>query len=206
VQPVERPAGWERAHDLSIDAMERERGVPAAAVAQAPVQSRISDFSTMQAGPTPVTPAAMPVTAMAPPAGPSLPPRWAAPPPPQPPFPHRPARADAAAVPAVTSVYLSQLARLAVELAAQASGRCDRFAIRQLWQRLVQWVEDLRSVGGDTDLGDAVAALVVRLSAALAAPTGLATEAAEIADALAALAPGEPGPSGQPGSRPAFWR
>jgi hypothetical protein len=115
-----------------------------------------------------------------------------------------PAAADVSA--AVSSVYLQQLAALAVELGAQASGRCDPGALRLVRQRLAQWIEDLRSVGGNRDLAGAVEALVARLSIALAAPASLAAEATAISDELAKLSTGAPTPPGTAKPRAAFWK
>ena len=114
------------------------------------------------------------------------------------------------------SAYLVQLAQLARELAAHAGGP-NASAIRLLRQRLTEWVEDLRSVGGQAALADAVEKLVQRLAAALAgtgpaatgtAPGGadLAREAKAIADELAKLAGGVPPPEAPKKSRLAFWK
>jgi len=105
-----------------------------------------------------------------------------------------------------TSAYLVQLATLARELEAQATGRGDAAAIRLLRQRLTEWVEDVRSVGGNNELADAVEALVKRLSAALAAPATLVAEATAIAEELAALAAGGSPPPAKKKSRLAFWK
>jgi Ca-activated chloride channel family protein len=122
-----------------------------------------------------------------------------------PPFPP-PASAVSDHSPAVYTVYLTRLAALAVELAAEARGRCEPSAIRLVRQRLVQWVEDLRSVGGHGEVASAVEAHVLRLSAAVAVPASLAVEATAVADELARLAAGEPPPVAPPVSRPAFWK
>lgn len=106
----------------------------------------------------------------------------------------------------VNTGYFRQLAAFAVALEAQAKGRCEPAAIRMLRERLTQWIEDLRSVGGNRELAAAVEALVVRLSAVLAAPANLAAEVAAIADALAKLASGEPPPPEKKKSRLAFWK
>jgi len=105
-----------------------------------------------------------------------------------------------------TTAYLVQLATLARELEAQATGRADAAAIRLLRQRLTEWVEDVRSVGGNHELAGAVEALVKRLSAALAAPATLVADATAIAGELAALAAGAPLPPEQKKSRLAFWK
>ena len=103
------------------------------------------------------------------------------------------------------SAYLIQLGTLARELEAQARGRADVAAIRILRQRLTEWVEDLRSVGGHDDLAAAVEHLVQRLSAALALATDLVSETIAVAAELAKLAAGTPPPSRKPG-RVAFWK
>ncbi len=105
-----------------------------------------------------------------------------------------------------TTAYLAQLATLARELEAQATGRGDAAAIRLLRQRLTEWVEDVRSVGGNHELAGAVEELVKRLSAALAAPANLIAEATAIAGELAALAAGAPPPPAKKKSRLAFWK
>jgi Ca-activated chloride channel family protein len=107
---------------------------------------------------------------------------------------------------ASNAAYLVQLATLARELAAQANGPGDAGAVRLLRQRLTQWAEDMRSVGGGHDLIGAVEELITRLSAALAAPASLTAEAAAIAAALAALAAGAPPPPAKKRSRLAFWK
>ena len=115
-----------------------------------------------------------------------------------------PMAAGEAAIP--SAAYFVQLATLARELAVQATGPSDAAAIRLLRQRLTQWVEDVRSVGGSSDLASAVEELVKRLSAALAAPASLVAEATAIAGELAVLAAGAPPPPAKKQSRPAFWK
>ncbi|MEO8698730.1 MAG: VIT domain-containing protein [Kofleriaceae bacterium] len=110
---------------------------------------------------------------------------------------------DAAAAP-MGSPYLVKLAALARELEAQGRGRADGAAIRLLRQRLTEWVEDLRSVGGQQELAAAVEQLVQRLSAALALATDLATEAVAVAAELARLAAGQSPPRSK--GRVAFWK
>ena len=104
----------------------------------------------------------------------------------------------------VGNAYLLQLAQLARELAAHASGP-NVASIRMLRQRLTEWIEDLRSVGGQAALADAVEKLLQRLAAALAGPD-LGTEAKAIADELATLATGAPPPEAPKKSRMAFWK
>ena len=107
------------------------------------------------------------------------------------------------AAPANRSAYLTQLEVLARELDAQGRGRADTAAIRLLRQRLTEWVEDLRSVGGQAALADAVEHLVQRLSAALALATELASETIAVATELARLAGGTPPPAKK---GRAFWK
>jgi Ca-activated chloride channel family protein len=111
----------------------------------------------------------------------------------------------AAAAQAIDGAYLVHLATLARELDAQARGRTDQATIRVLRQRLTEWVEDVRSVGGNDELATAVERLVRRLSAALAAGTALVAEAIAIARELATLAGGG-SPTPTKGSRVAFWK
>jgi Ca-activated chloride channel family protein len=121
-------------------------------------------------------------------------------------FAPRPGKAPPTGAPVADAAYLAQLAAVARALAAEASGRCEAPAIRLVRQRMTQWLEDLRSVGGDVALAEAVAALIERLSAALAAPSGLADAATAIAVELAALASGSRPPPANKRSRLAFWK
>ena len=105
-----------------------------------------------------------------------------------------------------TTAYHAKLGVLARELEAQGRGAADPAIIRVLRQRLTEWVEDVRSVGGHDDLAAAVEKLAKRLSAALAAGTALASEASAIGAELALLAAGAPVPPAPPKSRPAFWK
>lgn len=144
----------------------------------------------------------------------SAPPAGAAPsaPPPAMPYPapkqpqHRAAelKEEAADDKSIGNAYLAQLAQLARELAAHAGGP-NVASIRMLRQRLTEWIEDLRSVGGPSSLADAAEKLVQRLAAALAG-TDLAREATAIADELATLAGGAPPPEPTKKSRLAFWK
>jgi Ca-activated chloride channel family protein len=113
--------------------------------------------------------------------------------------------ASAGAAPTPGSAYLEALAALARDLEAQGRGRADAAAIRLLRQRLTEWIEDVRSVGGHAALADAVEHLVQRLSAALAAGQDPAGEAVAIAAELARYAAGgAPRPAPKPGR--AFWK
>jgi hypothetical protein len=116
---------------------------------------------------------------------------------------------DAGLVPssAVGALYVRRLAALALDVEAQIAGGCDAAAVRLVRQRLTEWIEDLRSVGGSRELAEAVEALVRRLSDALAAPMTIAAELAAIADALAKLSTGaQPPDAGPKSSRPPFWK
>ena len=104
------------------------------------------------------------------------------------------------------TVYHHKLELLARELENQGRGSADPAILRVVRQRLTEWVEDVRSVGGHDELAAAVQRLVQRLSAALAAATSLAQELLAIAAELARLAGGLPPPSGPKPSRPAFWK
>lgn len=103
-----------------------------------------------------------------------------------------------------SSPYLAALGQLARELDAQGKGRGDLAAIRLLRQRLVEWVEDLRSVGDAPEVADAVERLVLRLSSALAA-NNAAAEAVAVAAELLQLAAGA-APPPKPSGRAAFWK
>jgi Ca-activated chloride channel family protein len=104
------------------------------------------------------------------------------------------------------SPYLTKLAALARELDAQGRGRVDAAAIRLLRQRLTEWVEDARSVGGHAHVADAVERLIQRLSAALGLATDLATESVAVAAELARLASGTIPPPTKQSGRGAFWK
>jgi Ca-activated chloride channel family protein len=95
------------------------------------------------------------------------------------------------------SAYHAKLETLAREL-ARAS---DPNTIRAIRQRLTEWIEDVRSVGGHDDLAAAVEKLVQRLSAAL-------TEAAAVAAELQKLASGASAPPKAPKAKSdrAFWK
>ena len=97
-----------------------------------------------------------------------------------------PRNAGAAEV-ADPSAYFAKLAELARELAATT----DVTQLRLLRQRLVEWVEDLRSVGGHDDLARTVETLVRQLPA----------NPGVVAAALEKLAK-----DGRPGGRVAFWK
>jgi Ca-activated chloride channel family protein len=100
------------------------------------------------------------------------------------------------------SVYLAALAELARELATlgAAAPSGAGMALKLLRQRLHQWIEDLRSVGGHDALTAAVATHLERLTL---------ESSAEIASALAKLAAGAapPTPPKPPKTaRAAFWK
>jgi len=93
------------------------------------------------------------------------------------------------------SAYLASLADLARELEGSAG---DARSVRVLRQRLVEWLEDVRSVGG-TQLAQAVEVVVARLGAQ-------DTDAVRaVARELAVIA-GQPTPAPPPARRVAFWK
>lgn len=118
----------------------------------------------------------------------------------------KPAKREASESSDGASAYLHTLRLLAEELEAQARGRADAMAIRVLRQRLTEWVEDVRSVGGPAGLADAVERLVHRLSQALLANAGLPGSVLGIAGELLSLAKGTPPPAPPKKSRLAFWK
>jgi hypothetical protein len=131
-----------------------------------------------------------------------MPPPYAAPAPYPP-----PARSESAAESEQAidlAAYLAQLGALASELEAQAHGGADAAVLRRLRQRLTEWIEDLRSVGGHGELAGVVELAVARLTAALAAGTGVAAEAATVAAELTRLATSGSPPRST--GRPAFWK
>jgi Ca-activated chloride channel homolog len=101
--------------------------------------------------------------------------------------------------------YHAKLGQLARDLEA-AARRADSNVIRILRQRLAEWIEDVRSVGGYDDLAAAVEVLVQRLATALAIATDLVTEAIAIAAELGRLARGSLPPPARKQSRGAFWK
>jgi Ca-activated chloride channel family protein len=100
------------------------------------------------------------------------------------------------------SAYHAKLGTLARELDAQGRLSADAAMLRVIRQRLAEWVEDVRSVGGYDALASAVERLVQRLASALAGGGALATEARAIAAELTKLAAGAQPPKP---SR-AFWK
>ena len=107
-----------------------------------------------------------------------------------------PALPGGAATPNGGAAYLASLAELARALATAPTP-----ALRLIRQRLAQWVEDVRSVGGHDHLAAAVEKLVTRLAAAIASAS--VDEPRAIATELAKLATGTPPPAP---SRAAFWK
>jgi hypothetical protein len=87
---------------------------------------------------------------------------------------------------------------------AEARGAANLGKLRMLRQRLREWIEDLRSVGGFDALAGAVEQLALKLDSALAS-ADVATQVAAVATDLAALAAGAPVPPRASG-RPAFWK
>lgn len=105
-----------------------------------------------------------------------------------------------AASPADASAYLAKLAQLAKDIEADAANVSK---LRLLRQRLREWVEDLRSVGGFDALAGQVEQLASRLAAALSA-SDVAAQARAIAAELAAIASGATPPPKSSGR--AFWK
>lgn len=204
VQPVETPAGWAAG------------GMPYAPPAMAmPLAGALALRSPQRTeGTMRVREVAMPPRMIVDPS--RLAPQGPSASPPAPPPPVHVTGASVSPPVRVTDVgvsalglaaYLQRLVILAAELAGLAAVGCDPDRIRHQRLRLLQWIEDVRSVGDqrDRDLADAVEDLMRRLSAALAASTTLAGDVEAIAEELAALASGKPPPS-PPGRRPAFWK
>ncbi len=107
--------------------------------------------------------------------------------------------------PDVTS-YLALLATLASDLEQQARGPANALALRLVRQRLVEWIEDVRSVRGHDALAHAVEAVVAKLSTALASGALTPEPLLAIAGELIALAASTPPVAPRPSSRHAFWK
>jgi Ca-activated chloride channel family protein len=122
--------------------------------------------------------------------------------------------AGRSAVPPMASsgAHTRRLAALTTELRGLAAGSCDPVRVRQLRQRLLQWIEDVRSVGGEQRLAVAVEVLMHRLTAALAGPSSLVAEVSAIVATLGQLVTGSLGavPSnldaGAGPARSSFWK
>jgi len=204
VQPVERPAGWE------AERLARSRGhvSPPGAAAPVPMPSKTMAMPPQAAAMPPMMPlgggGAMKAQGFAGP--PPAPPKLAGPAYP----PHRHAKEEQADLSIVAEpvpdarTYLFKLDLLARELETLANGPVDALAIRVLRQRLVEWVEDLRSVGGHDDLAAAVERVLAQLAGVLAAGGAQAALRA-IAAELRQLAAGAPPPAPKKG-RLAFWK
>jgi Ca-activated chloride channel family protein len=235
VQPVEEPAGWEM---RTAGGMPMAMPAPATMPPpMAPaIKASLGRSQVMNAA-GPMVPAQGQMRArMAPSTGASVPdgtrrneapmdaftqgPSMAPPPPPRP-GPKKPT-APAASTPTHqrdyeeadkkeaapdASAYLAKLEQLARDVDTHGKSAAAG-ALRMVRQRLTEWVEDLRSVGGHAALADAVEALVKRLSAALGNPASLATEAIAVATELARLAGGGTPPQATPtkSGRAAFWK
>jgi Ca-activated chloride channel family protein len=234
VQPVESPAGWDvdalnapnrRTKARLMQKSSAPMGGAMAGGMGAPPAAPMSNAPARSERERAITPP-RPGYASAPPAGPSS----SAPPPPRAPAARRPApvmpasamprqvgsmnaghpveatKKQEAATPANPSAYLAKLATLARDLEAHAKGTHEPAALRLLRQRLREWVEDLRSVGGHDTLADAVGDQAERLGNALTASgVDLSVELQAIANVLAAIAGGGPLPPRKSG-RVAFWK
>ena len=219
VQPVETPAGWAptlgagpaEAGKLSVRSSSPRASVKRSAD---PVSSSFAGPSAPAGGP----PASMkrPPSAPAPapaPASASAPARArkaeASPPPPQSPAASKMVMRAAAPHQAGTApegpseAFLTRLTALATALAAQGRGANDAAAIRLIRMRLLEWIEDVRSVGGQEAIAGAVEALVAQVTAAVASGEVSAVLAA--ADALANLGAVTPA-AAPPTGRVAFWK
>lgn len=102
------------------------------------------------------------------------------------------------------SPYLAKLATFGRDLEALARDGAELGALRLLRQRLTEWVEDLRSVGGHDALADAVEHEVKRLSASLAGAIDRASEVLAVATELRRLAAGGAPP--RKAGRAEFWK
>ncbi len=233
VQPVEQPAGWDtdargggtmRARFAPASAIGRVAGAPGAAMpppmAQVPMapMSAAPPMSNSARPPRPTEASPMPsfdrFATGGPPQGPDAsPPKRKAPPRPAPapmksapvpPLIRLPDRREEA-VSVDASAYLAKLATLARELEAQARGAAEPGALRLLRQRLVEWVEDLRSVGGHDALAAAVERLVTQLWSALSG-RNVASDALAVATELAKIAGGSTPPQPRKSGRSNFWK
>ncbi|MFN0251817.1 MAG: VIT domain-containing protein [Kofleriaceae bacterium] len=99
----------------------------------------------------------------------------------------------------INGAYLVSLATLARERDGHARANATT-AIRLVRQRLAQWTEDVRSVGGMATLASSVEDIALRLA------TATMDQAIAIAGELAALAAGAPPPAAKPPGRGAFWK
>jgi Ca-activated chloride channel family protein len=217
VQRVEPPAGW------GADSKSVPMPAPSAPVPMSSTQTR-SAAGLMPRAPSAPSPARASLAGAPPREAPPAPPRQAPQAPPAPPAqaptsilgyaaPSSPSRfhtstlrseppAEAEPEPIVPTAHREQLAQLARELEALAMQPLDVNAVRRLRERLREWLEDVRSIGGDK-LADAVVPIIARLSAALAAHGDLEAIARTVANELTAVARDEQ-PSGKP--RAAFWK
>jgi Ca-activated chloride channel family protein len=223
VQPVEHPAGWEGGPVVSKQGRRTRAGLADAFAMSPPAQPAPMPSASL---PADMLGGAGGMGGLARGAGSTIMGAPGAPPPSNrpvamPPAPPRPAplkqraehvleRERGIAMPAdpvVTTAYLAKLGELARELEEQARRGADA-AIRLVRQRLTEWIEDVRSVGGNDELALAVEHQLARLSAAITLGTALAAEAIAVAAELARLAAGAPanptGPSGK--GRAAFWK
>lgn len=186
VQPVESPAGWDMKAKTRMASFAAPGALPPP---MAPSPSMVA------AAPSPMRMRAPVAQAFGMPAGGPPPAPGAMAPMPQMPVQRREEPTDA-------SAYLAKLAELARDLETQA--RANHVgALRLLRQRLAEWVEDLRSVGGHDALADAVQRQAERLTAALASGDA-GRGALEVATELARLASSGTPPRGK--GRVDFWR
>ncbi|HEY1547389.1 MAG TPA: VIT domain-containing protein [Kofleriaceae bacterium] len=164
VQPVDAPAGWEDAKSVGGGGMRSRAAMPRGAMIPPGVPMSMAPMAMPASAPM-----GSPMAPQAKKSAPSMVARAVS----------RVASAfgkrddddrdTLAAEPMPVAPYLSKLGEIATALAAAASER----ELRELRQRLADWVEDVRSVGLD-QLATDVEALVTRLRAKLDADTAKA--------------------------------
>ncbi len=203
VQPVETPAGWDthtrsrlqHASFAAPGAIRPPRPTEMSPMAAAPMMPMgRASVNVQRAGADASPPRRSEIALPSASARRMVPPA----PPVARPSPSQPGRQEAVDA----SAYLAQLAQLARDLEVQARAG-NLAALRLLRQRLIEWVEDLRSVGGHDVLADAVAARIVRVALALARGDA-AQVALEVATELAGLVDDEAPSRGK--GRVDFWR
>jgi Ca-activated chloride channel family protein len=206
VQPVEQPAGWDmlaRGGVMAAPGGPPMGGAMPFAAPRAMAAGPMSAAGSLGGPPSPAK--ARGRMPQGPDASPPRPAPMAPPPPPAASFQNVPMREYSRKEEAAdVSPYLVKLATFARDLEALARDGAALGALRLMRQRLAEWVEDLRSVGGHDALADAVEHEVKRLSAALAGANDLAGEVRAVAAELARLAAGGAPP--RKAGRAEFWK
>ncbi len=112
-----------------------------------------------------------------------------------------------------TAAYRDTLRAIALDLDAAATrGATTHTAYARIHRRLREWLEDLRSVGADEDLANAVERVAIRIHAAFSkAAAQLAAHMHALAAELLALAGADEPPTAEPpgrarSGRAAFWK